>query len=69
MRKPTPEKVLKIIEVKNKQGFDFTVNYYSYRDMKLRQVVKQLTKQGLVNVKRNKDLFIVNLKHHDIVHK
>lgn len=62
MRKPTPEKVLKIIEAKNGQGFDFAVNYYSYRDMKLRQVVKQLTKQGLVNVKRNKDLFVVNFK-------
>lgn len=62
MRKPTSEKVLKIIEAKNRQGFNFTVNYYSYRNMKLRQVVKQLTKQGLVNVKRNKDLFIVNLK-------
>ena len=62
MRKPTPEKVLKIIEVKNRQGFGFIVDYYSYCAMKLRQVVKQLTKQGLVNVKRNKDLFIVNLK-------
>ena len=62
MRKPTSEKVLKIIEAKSRQGFDFTVDYYSYRDMKLRQVVKQLTKQGLVNVKRNKGLFIVNLK-------
>lgn len=69
MGKPTSEKVLKIIEAKNRQGFDFTVNYYSYRDMKLRQVVKQLTKQGLVNVKRNKDLFIVNLKQHGIVRK
>ena len=69
MLKPTPEKVLKIIEAKNKQGFDFTVNYYSYRDIKLRQVVKQLTKQGLVNVKRNKDMFIVNLKQDSIIRK
>lgn len=69
MLKPTPEKVLKIIEAKNKQGFDLTVNYYSYRDIKLRQVVKQLTKQGLVNVKRNKDMFIVNLKQDSIIRK
>lgn len=62
MRKPTPEKVLRLIEIKARNGFEFTVSRYSYRDMKMRQVVKQLFKQELVNVEYHRDLLIVSLK-------
>lgn len=62
MRKPTPEKVLKIIEAKAKQGFDFTVNVYSYRDAKLRKVIRQLRAQNLVDVEFRREWCYVTLK-------
>lgn len=61
MRKPTSEKVLRLIEIKTKQGFEFTVSRYSDRDMKLRRVIKCMQKQRLVNIKCCKDLLIVSL--------
>ena len=62
MRKPTSEKIVRLIELKARKGFEFTVSRYSYRDMKLRQVVKRLTQQKLVNVEYRRDLLIVSLK-------
>ena len=60
--KPTDSEVLNVIRTKAKQGFDFRVSRYSYRDQKLRKICKKLHKEGRVSVSRERDVFVITPK-------
>lgn len=57
----TKEKLIRTIKAVNSQGFDFTCSIYKYRHARLRKLVREMDKAGLVKVKRNIDQFIVRL--------
>lgn len=57
----TKEKLVRTIKAVNIQGFDFTCSIYKYRHARLRKLVREMDKAGLVKVKRNNDQIIVRL--------
>nr|DAR80743.1 MAG TPA: hypothetical protein [Caudoviricetes sp.] len=57
----TKDKLIRTIKAVNIQGFDFTCNIYNYRHARLRKLIREMNKAGLVKVKRNIDQFIVRL--------
>lgn len=57
----TKEKLVRTIKTVNIQGFDFTCSIYKYRHARLRKLVKEMRKAGLVKVAYNDDQIIVRL--------
>lgn len=57
----TKEKLVRTIKAVNIQGFEFTCSIYKYRHARLRKLVKEMRKAGLVKVAYNDDQIIVRL--------
>ena len=57
----TKDKLIRAIKAVNIQGFGFTCSVYNYRHARLRKLIREMDKAGLVKVKRNNDQFIVRL--------
>lgn len=57
----TKEKLVRTIKAVNIQGFEFTCSIYKYRHARLRKLVKEMRKAGLVKVTYNDDQIIVRL--------
>mgnify|MGYP000854299218 CR=1 FL=1 len=57
----TKDKLVRTIKSVNIQGFDFTCSIYKYRHARLRKLVKEMRKAGLVKVTYNDDQIIVRL--------
>ena len=57
------DKLIRTIKAVNIQGFDFTCSVYKYGHARLRKLVREMDKAGLVKVKRNNDQIIVRLNN------